>query len=651
MKYQCINSLFFLLLLCINNTSLLGQEVMSKNVDSISIYFDLTELDTISNIKKLENINHFLNGAYLYKQDSLIYKGLMRKTKILNNLEKRDSAIYYSKMLYEYAKENKNLIYQEKALTKLGLYYKKEDQLTQAFSYHNKAFKISRTINDSLEAGKSLLYMANIQKSLGDYAGSKITAIDGFKYIENSSRFKRISGLHLIISVAYREQNNFIEALRYVNKALTLEEKINQKDLFVLKNTKANILADQKKYSKSIAILSQLLLDTKVIENKKEYARVLSNLGHIKWLEKSNNPISDSLLQKALTIREKEKDTQGLIASNIHLTKYYFDTDSKKALQYAEAAYLNAKKRNSRTAILEALAFIIDLKENATEEARIYHKINEELKNINQSNQDLYAVTKFENEDLIKINVEKDKQVLETRNQKTIYFSISIGLLLVIGFVSYFFNRRNKDLKQKAVKLKQQNKIDKLETSYKERIQFSKKIHDSFAAKLYGIMMSIKNGIDTSKIIDQIDAVYNQSRNFSRENSEIDTGENYKNELAELLRSYTPSNAQSYIKGLTSIDWSTIPEMDKIALFTTLQELMINMKKHSQAGVVTIIFSKEKDCLRVNYFDNGKGASATEMDNKNGLRNTESRIQAIKGTIKFDTEKGSGFKAEIRIPN
>ncbi|WP_298547166.1 hypothetical protein [uncultured Aquimarina sp.] len=657
MKYSLFFVFIFIQLFSPYSTSLFAQKTTLKSTDSISAYFNLTESDTIPEIKKLENINHFLKGAFLYKKDSLIYKGLMRKTKILNKLKKRDSAIYYSEFLYDYAKENKNLIFQQKALTKLGIYHKNKNQLAKAFSYHNKAFKISRTTNDSLEAGKSLLYMANIQKSLGDHIGSKITATDGLRHIESTSETKRISGLLLNISVAYKEQKNFDKALEYNTKALSLEkeslliEKIGKSTFLKLKSAKANILALHGKFNESIDILSKLLLDSIVINDQKEYARVISNLGYTKWLENPNNTSSDSLLQKALTIRKNKKDTQGLIASNIHLTKYYLDTDKEKALTYAEGAYLKAKKRNSRTAILEALGFIFDLKENITEEAKIYHTVNEEIKSINQSNRDLYADTKYENEKLEKENAEKDKQVLKTRNQNIIYISISIVLLLLAGFITYLLNRRNKDLKQKAVKLKQQNKIDKLETSYKERIQFSKKIHDSFAAKLYGIMMSIKNGIDTSKILDQIDDVYNQSRNFSRENSEIDTGENYKNELSEMLRSYTPPTTQSYIKGLASINWSALSALDKIALFTTLQELMINMKKHSQTDVVTVTFSKDKDYLKVNYFDNGKGASVTEMNKKNGLKNTESRIQAINGTIKFDTEKGDGFKAEIRIPN
>lgn len=35
---------------------------------------------------------------------------------------------------------------------------------------------------------------------------------------------------------------------------------------------------------------------------------------------------------------------------------------------------------------------------------------------------------------------------------------------------------------------------------------------------------------------------------------------------------------------------------------------------------------------------------------KNGLQNMETRIQAVKGTIDFDTEPGKGFRAKIAMP-
>ena len=78
---------------------------------------------------------------------------------------------------------------------------------------------------------------------------------------------------------------------------------------------------------------------------------------------------------------------------------------------------------------------------------------------------------------------------------------------------------------------------------------------------------------------------------------------------------------------------------------------MINMDKYSQATAVTISFKNITGSLKINYSDNGVGASEKELHLKNGLRITEKRMNAINGKIIFDSEKGKGFKAQILIPN
>ena len=77
---------------------------------------------------------------------------------------------------------------------------------------------------------------------------------------------------------------------------------------------------------------------------------------------------------------------------------------------------------------------------------------------------------------------------------------------------------------------------------------------------------------------------------------------------------------------------------------------MINMGKHSKANMVTIGFKHTGKTMVVKYYDNGVGASKEELNAKNGLRNTEKRIQAIGGTVIFDSDKGEGFTAHIMIP-
>jgi signal transduction histidine kinase len=74
------------------------------------------------------------------------------------------------------------------------------------------------------------------------------------------------------------------------------------------------------------------------------------------------------------------------------------------------------------------------------------------------------------------------------------------------------------------------------------------------------------------------------------------------------------------------------------------------MKKHSQCSIAVITFKKNKKNIQIEYTDNGVGATLEKINLKNGLQNVENRINAIKGTITFDTTTNKGFKVSFTFP-
>ncbi len=80
-----------------------------------------------------------------------------------------------------------------------------------------------------------------------------------------------------------------------------------------------------------------------------------------------------------------------------------------------------------------------------------------------------------------------------------------------------------------------------------------------------------------------------------------------------------------------------------------MQELMVNMRKHSSCSLVVIGFEAYKKGIEINYSDNGIGCSDL-LNLKKGLQNAENRILSINGTITFETETNKGFKAKLKIP-
>ena len=195
--------------------------------------------------------------------------------------------------------------------------------------------------------------------------------------------------------------------------------------------------------------------------------------------------------------------------------------------------------------------------------------------------------------------------------------------------------------------VRQRSKREKIKQIYLTESRISKRIHDEIANDIYNVM-SILEPVAPVAVVDRLEKIYLRTRDISRENSEIDTGENYLPGLLSLLGSTTPVNTRLIIKGEETINWNKLKAEKKIVLYRVLQELMVNMKKHSGATLVALVFTAEKNKIRVSYSDNGRGTKSSLLERGNGIKNLHNRLKTVNGNIIFDTE-GKGLKAEISL--
>lgn len=151
-------------------------------------------------------------------------------------------------------------------------------------------------------------------------------------------------------------------------------------------------------------------------------------------------------------------------------------------------------------------------------------------------------------------------------------------------------------------------------------------------------------------LLTNLDTIYSRTRNISKENSSIDTGPLFVSNLKEMVSAFNTNTVNVLINGIDTINWATLESNKKITVYRVLQELLVNMKKHSQCSLVVLTFKKNEKKLHIDYSDNGIGATFDEKKSKNGQLNVENRIQAIKGTLTFDTKSNKGFKVSLQLP-
>ncbi|MET0759769.1 MAG: ATP-binding protein, partial [Flavobacterium sp.] len=120
--------------------------------------------------------------------------------------------------------------------------------------------------------------------------------------------------------------------------------------------------------------------------------------------------------------------------------------------------------------------------------------------------------------------------------------------------------------------------------------------------------------------------------------------------LKEMMSNYSNDAVNVLVNGLDVLQNTPLETNKKITVYRILQELLVNMKKHSQCSLVVITFKKIDKKILIEYTDNGIGATPDKINMKNGLLNVENRIRTINGTLTFDKTNHRGFKVSVTFP-
>lgn len=534
------------------------------------------------------------------------------------------------------SEQSSSKVYENRFYDRAFIFLEK-NQPREAFIDFNKAKDLFINQKDSFGAGKCLINMAVIQEQLGDNFGSQETSLSAIKYFNPNDSIQKeylISNYNSLGMISSKLEENG-EAIKFYDKVLTLSPPESVANITY--NNIANVYRRQKKYSKAIGLYRNIL-QQKV--NDKEYARILSNFAFTKWLQNSSyNPIPE--LEKALKGRLDKNDLWGQNASYSHLADYYFSKNiSDSALFYSNKMFTVAKQLNSPDDKIEALQKLIRLENanNSQKYFQIYQNLSDSLQTARNKAKNQFALIRYETEknkaDFLKAQSESAK-----RRNVIIWQSVILilSISLIIWFIAYVNRRKKIHLQEKLLEVRN------------TELKYSKKVHDRVANRIYQILSKVEHTdhIDKESILFGLENVYNISRDISYDNTEINENQHFSEQLNYMMLSYASDSTHIFYNGNKENLWEGINFQTKTEIYLTLQELMTNMKKHSQADKVFLKFSKENRNVNISYTDNGIGLRDSKP--KNGMQNMENRINAINGTINFDTETNL-MKVNISFP-
>ncbi|CAI2769234.1 tetratricopeptide repeat-containing sensor histidine kinase [Flavobacterium collinsii] len=515
-----------------------------------------------------------------------------------------------------------------------------------AFDQFYKSKQLYETIKDSANIGYILIVMGSIQQVNGDYYGSKETVTEALSYVKKNSVYT--AEINNRLGIADKELSLYNDAIFYYKEAV--KDYSDPADKLTPLSNIAPVYIQQKKYDKAIAILESILntkiLDNKTLSNKK--ARNQDNLGYA-YFKKGIDEKGFYLMTKALNTRNEIKDAYGSIESYLHLADYYAKKDILESNKNALTAYNIATKLNSVDERLEALQILIsnDHGPQTSKYVQKYFTLNDSIIKVRNNFKNKFAKIKYdakkEKDENAKLRLEKAENQLSLQKAKylrIVFAIVFVFLVILIVIVVRYYKNKNR-----AIEFK---------TSYITEARIAKKIHDELANDVFHVIafaesQSLSKESTKENLLQKLDDIYGRVRGISRENNKIDTGVNFTHSIKEMLSTYNTNDRNIIVTNLETINWEDINDTKKITISRILQELMVNMKKHSQASIVGIKFENNEKSISIRYTDNGKGFEKATTA-KNGLQNMEHRIQAVKGTIDFETEPDKGFKANLSIP-
>lgn len=246
------------------------------------------------------------------------------------------------------------------------------------------------------------------------------------------------------------------------------------------------------------------------------------------------------------------------------------------------------------------------------------------------------------------------------------YFFVWMGVATSLCFVAGVFLVRK--IFDWIDKLNRQRRLTEkrilntvLRTEEKERLRFSKELHDGLGPLLSSARMSLSalNGQDmapankeilenTSYVIEEAIASLREISNNLSPHILNDFG--LARGMTNFINKLSTKDTVEKINFETNLKDERFDTDVEVILYRVMCELINNSIKHSGASQIDLSLRYDGNVIGIDYADNGRGFNPAAMiDVGMGLSNINSRISSLKGTSEITSDKGKGMRAVIKV--
>lgn len=628
----------------------------NKYVDSVEKVLAITKADT-EKVNLLNNLASLYTETFLDKGLGYVNRAvkLSREIKFLKgeanavlirgnikfNLLRPDSAMAdYKTAMAIYKKLNKfeKLAY---VYIDMGTVLRFQGRNTEAAQSYQQAADLFEKINSPGGTADCLIQMANIynimnlyDKALAPYKKAYEIRV---KIHQTDKAAQALGGL----GITYRNKQmyakddvNFSLAIKYMMEGRATFIKIKNKLNRAFMDREIGITyLNHKDYKNALVYLLGAETTLEEMGHKREMAELFIQVGRT-YFYLENYPKTKFYLEKGLAMAITQGDQQNIVESYGFLRDYYGAIgDVKTELRYFEKYTEEKDTLNNR---LNFNKFADVTAKYETE------KKEQQIKLLNKENT------------IQKLSI--------TSRNKTI--GIIAGLFLLSGIVAALFFYRHK-LKERAHQLKQQDLLTKaiVDAEENERKRIASDLHDGVGQLFSAVKMNL------SGLFERLTIAREEDR-FLAENTLALVDESCKEVRSishqmmpnMLLRSGIANDLKSFIEKIDSDTLkvtleaagfkSKLESNVETMLYRIIQETINNVIKHAHATRLDIILNRDSTGINAQIIDNGIGFDVNKREDFTGigLKNIATRIEYLKGAIKYISEPGKGTTVVIEVP-
>ncbi|MGL2988276.1 sensor histidine kinase [Flavobacterium sp. RSSA_27] len=246
-----------------------------------------------------------------------------------------------------------------------------------------------------------------------------------------------------------------------------------------------------------------------------------------------------------------------------------------------------------------------------------------------------------------------------------LYTSFFFMILAVVLIVFFYFSRKKiiqKEIEKKNSEIAHQKELLKamIETQETERKRIAQDLHDDISSKLNVVALnahllttpnlSLKELEEIkSNVITLTGKALENSRKIAHdllppvlEKFGLDAG------VEELCMEFSSAKGVQVVYN-NEVTFDEAETRRHLHVFRILQELLNNSIRHGKATNMTVSFVQQGHYTKCLYTDNGVGFDETNEAHQKGLglKNIESRISFLKGSLSFQSEVNQGVQVEF----